>query len=32
MLDSKYEHSKVEALKYDNWLKKGYFKKRKFVV
>ena len=26
MLDSKYEHSKVEALKYDNWLKSGYFK------
>ncbi len=26
MLDNKYEHSKVEALKYDNWLKSGYFK------
>ena len=26
MLDTKYDHLKVEKNKYDNWKEKGYFK------
>ena len=30
MLDKKYNHDSVEKLKYDYWLKKGYFKSYKW--